>query len=1285
MKGSIGEYIRQLHMKRLQHRRMLAWTTVLALLVVSSIVWGLRVKGISLTNDVDCGLEEHIHDGKCYQIFQICGMEDGDIDSNGEIHIHSEDCFESELACCVTEHVHTVECIELENEIDTASEDEIIQAAEIEEIIASMEAAAEQEELIDYDESMISEEYISEPALYATGGNAMADGPDIEELIRRKLLDTEDPIKYGEFYVVTATGLRHADEIHEYLVDANGVPRDEFMNIIEKDGKQYKYLKNNGIDHGRTIPESEWSGKGYASEADYRQAYDSFRYLLHEDYPLHLVVFRNEAQTSTDFGEYTGCWFYTGEHAGVKSTTTYTHSNMTEIPDGRSVIVGDINPGAVGEHGVIHFDSMNSTDRIKSFFTYVRSSRDTYMHSDIEITDGGFFKIDTTKNLQDGSSQTITTDYQSFVSMVKECKVYYKDNPSVPFLTFPEYCYQKIDDDGTQYELTSQYYCAAAGGFNFDISKVDHVDFVIELSLAPKESRIVKRDTNGVIISDDTKDFRKSDGSFDYTVTPLTVTMGKQSIIDAMNKCPANSGMDFNLLYSEINLNLTEPTVAQMEVYKKLEGDGLEYKQFKFELLDSDGKRVGEIVEPVEDGALGKVTFPEMDYPIPGTYKYKIREIIPDGAICVEPDVYYKDFVRYDGRVIDVEVIVELTESLVAIVQGTNDKKPDLRATVKYSINGEEIDYNSVEDKTFTNTSVDYEETNLRVNKVWKGGSEHPDHITFRVRRTKNGIQESFYAFEGNTVFELNDDNSWQMEFLHLPVIVGTDAYTYKIEETSITGYSPGYKRVDSGGYTNWTITNVLNEDRELHFKKVWKDDDGNEIDGPVEPLDDPDQEVHIKLHRLYQEQEILVKVKIQSTDGGTDFSDEFDVYGYKGGTASFKLESLPGVAVNVGTITADNCNCYCDTTNGNTYNITDIDNGAEVIIRYNPVRESEMLLWHTHGNDLQQFADTSLWTFEDGHGSACYSTYHSHSGDGTQAWQIRSRVRPDASAQLDLDLNRFRPGGYYSFSSYVRYNNTFSYVLDDVEHHDTVYYGQIPDDLKLKMILVTNGTGGERRLEIASTGEKTASDTFHPLLNNMVQIPAGTTSAKLLITSSARTRSESTYVDVFYDDVIIAPGGIDTGTSTSGNLEAVRRYKMVNYTRSVPTEVINDVWREDEAGEIKGFALSKDIAWKKGFKISQLGGSVEGVPELPNRRYRYYVVEQPVPDKYQVTYINNDVENNSEDNPIIIENKYCAYELPHTGGIGSYRIRWLGLLILLAGLPPTLCSLVRKRGRPSG
>lgn len=84
---SLGEYIRQLNNEHSRHRKKTVLTSVLALFVMSFVIWGLRVKGISLTNDTDCGIEEHIHNEECYINYRICGLDEGDILEDGTIAI----------------------------------------------------------------------------------------------------------------------------------------------------------------------------------------------------------------------------------------------------------------------------------------------------------------------------------------------------------------------------------------------------------------------------------------------------------------------------------------------------------------------------------------------------------------------------------------------------------------------------------------------------------------------------------------------------------------------------------------------------------------------------------------------------------------------------------------------------------------------------------------------------------------------------------------------------------------------------------------------------------------------------------------------------------------------------------------------------------------------------------------------------------------------------------------------------------------------------------------------
>ena len=70
---------------------------------------------------------------------------------------------------------------------------------------------------------------------------------------------------------------------------------------------------------------------------------------------------------------------------------------------------------------------------------------------------------------------------------------------------------------------------------------------------------------------------------------------------------------------------------------KRLEGRDLKAGEFSFELVDKDGK----VVATAENGADGKVEFPEVELTVAGTYAYGIREVAGDDS-----DMAYDTAVR---------------------------------------------------------------------------------------------------------------------------------------------------------------------------------------------------------------------------------------------------------------------------------------------------------------------------------------------------------------------------------------------------------------------------------------------------------------------------------------------------------------------------------------------------------------------------------------------------------------------------------------------------------------
>ena len=97
-------------------KRMSAALTLLSLVVILNVFWLLRQPGLTLAGDASCGIQEHAHDEECGSRTLACEILE-------EPHQHDESCYEilwvreSEeqvLICDLTEepHIHTDECYE---------------------------------------------------------------------------------------------------------------------------------------------------------------------------------------------------------------------------------------------------------------------------------------------------------------------------------------------------------------------------------------------------------------------------------------------------------------------------------------------------------------------------------------------------------------------------------------------------------------------------------------------------------------------------------------------------------------------------------------------------------------------------------------------------------------------------------------------------------------------------------------------------------------------------------------------------------------------------------------------------------------------------------------------------------------------------------------------------------------------------------------------------------------------------------------------------------------------
>lgn len=320
-------------------------------------------------------------------------------------------------------------------------------------------------------------------------------------------------------------------------------------------------------------------------------------------------------------------------------------------------------------------------------------------HADIEIADGGIYTDVSFVIGDDGGMIKTTTQYQAYVSSVNKCELLKDDGTSVYFFQRTEdQSWATITDvpaanqyfgsndywtdpeepyGSSQYELTSKYYKLDTDGDGtydtgtipfgkcFFLYEVNSAVFDININVVPLKIEKEKWDpatqtwvkltdqTEEYTISDDFQTYTKKVGGVEVALSDdekkisvittnvenVIYNLDKQAVLDAYNKCPNQTGLDFTIHANS--------AMVEFEATKELTNGVLKEGDFTFELvvadenyqpvLDSNGD---EIIEWVTNNANGKAKFRTKVYDKAGTYYYIIRE---RDESATRPDIIFSN------------------------------------------------------------------------------------------------------------------------------------------------------------------------------------------------------------------------------------------------------------------------------------------------------------------------------------------------------------------------------------------------------------------------------------------------------------------------------------------------------------------------------------------------------------------------------------------------------------------------------------------------------------------
>ncbi len=136
-----------------------------------------------------------------------------------------------------------------------------------------------------------------------------------------------------------------------------------------------------------------------------------------------------------------------------------------------------------------------------------------------------------------------------------------------------------------------------------------------------------------------------------------------------------------------------------------------------------------------------------------------------------------------------------------------------------YTVNESTVSGYTTSCSELTCTNIITDDESITINKIWKDNNNsygtRPNNVTIQIKQNDNNYQTVTLNGTGNT---------WSKN-IEVPMYdTNGEKYTYTIEENTIDHY--GTKEYNQSTYT---VTNTLNEDKDITLTKEWKDN-SNEL-----------------------------------------------------------------------------------------------------------------------------------------------------------------------------------------------------------------------------------------------------------------------------------------------------------------------------------------------------------------------------------------------------------------------------------------------------------------------